>query len=142
MELRLPPTGHRSGHRSTLAEAATGADPAAEKKARAIAEQRARGATLGKLLDRYAVVLPNRPKMRGPGVLSAKYVAEELIQVRIALAEMKAVALPAAHLTDLDVRGMLSGAVGLTTARHRFGPLDRFLDWCQDEGTSKSTPAC
>jgi hypothetical protein len=32
------------------------------------------------------------------------------------------------------VRVLLSSAEGITTARHRFGPLSRFLDWCQDAG--------
>ena len=37
------------------------------------------------------------------------------------------------------VRVLLSSAVGITTARHRFGPLSRFLDWCQD--ACRSCPA-
>ena len=37
------------------------------------------------------------------------------------------------------VRVLLSSAEGITTARHRFGPLSRFLDWCQD--ACRSCPA-
>ena len=115
-------------------QTAAGADPVVEKKARAATEQRKRGATLGRLLEDYAHILPKRPKMRGVGAPSARYVAEELAQTRMALADMNAEKKPVSELTDRDIRGLLSAAVGITTARHRFGPLSRFLDWCQDVG--------
>src|ERR1700693_2875261 len=84
--------------------------------------------------------MPKRPKMRGAGAPSPGYVAEEMAQLRMALGDMKAEERPAADLTDADVRGMLSAAVGITTARKRFGPLSRFLDWCQDAGHIPANP--
>jgi integrase len=121
-------------------EAAAGADPVAQLKVRAAAEQLKRGTTLRRLIDGYARALPKRPKMRGTGSPSPDYIGEELTQVRMALAEMKANDKPAADLTDADVRGLLSSAVGITTARHRFGALSRFLDWCQDAGHIQANP--
>jgi hypothetical protein len=49
-------------------QAKAGADPAAEKRAKAEAERRKRSTTLGRLLDDYAKALPGRPKMRGAGL--------------------------------------------------------------------------
>ncbi len=80
-------------------QAAAGTDPAAEKKARAAAELRNRRTTLGRLRDDYALALPKRPKMRGAGGPSPAYVAEELAQVRMALAEMSAEDMPVSDLT-------------------------------------------
>jgi integrase len=70
----------------------------------------------------------------------AKYVSEELAQIRMALQEMRADAMPASELTEAQIRQLLSSAVGTTTARHRFGPLSRFLDWCQDTGHIATNP--
>ncbi len=120
--------------------AAAGGDPAAERKAAAEAARRRRGNTLGRLVESYERALPKRPKMRGAGAPSPRYIAEELAQVRMALREMKAEAMPAVELTDREIRGMLNDAVGVTTARHRFGPLSRFLDWCQDAGHIRANP--
>jgi integrase len=121
-------------------QAAAGRDPVAEKRARAAAEQHRRGTTLALLAEGYARALPKRPKMRGAGVPSPDYIAEELAQIRMALAEMKAEGKPAADLSEKDIRGLLSAAVGVTTARHRFGALSRFLDWCQDCGHIAGNP--
>ena len=83
------------------------------------------------------------PSVRKCAVLAPPhpgYIAEELAQVRMALRDMKAELRPAVELTAKDIRGMLSAAVGVTTARHRFGPLSRFLDWCQDAGHIPANP--
>jgi hypothetical protein len=120
--------------------AAAGGDPAAEKKARAEAERRKRGGTLGRLVDDYAQALPTRRKLRGSGVSSAAYVASELAQVRMALADMKAERIPASDLTEAEIRGLLAAVDGVTTARKRFGALSRFLDWCQDASRITSNP--
>jgi integrase len=120
--------------------AASGRDPAAERKAAAEVVRRKRASSLGRLADEYAKVLPKRPKMRGTGWPSAKYVSEELAQLRMALQEMRAEAMPVSELTEAQIRALLSTAVGTTTARHRFGPLSRFLDWCQDAGHVAANP--
>ena len=121
-------------------QAAAGADPAMEKKARAAEEQRKRGATLGRLLEEYGRALPKRPKRRGTGAPSPDYIAEELAQTRMAVKEMKAENTPVTDLTEANIRALLAGAVGQTTARKRFGPLSRFLDWCQDLGHIQVNP--
>jgi integrase len=91
-------------------------------------------------LDDYARVLPRRPKMRGTGLPSPEYVADEIAHARQALAEMKAEDIPAAHLTDAELRTLLGVTGGVTTARKRFGALSRFLDWCQDAGHIQANP--
>ncbi|HEX3574686.1 MAG TPA: integrase arm-type DNA-binding domain-containing protein [Rhodopila sp.] len=121
-------------------EAIGGVDPAEAKKARAQAAQRRRATTLGRLLDEYKKVLPRRPKMRGAGLPSPTYVAEELAQTRMALAEMDATDKPAAELTDADVLKLVSDAEGVTTARKRYASLSRFLDWCRDEKHIQANP--
>jgi integrase len=118
-------------------QAAAGADPAAERKARAEAERRERGATLGRLTDEYAKAFARRPKVRGAGIPSPRYVAEEMQQLRLAIAEMDAADTPAALLIDADVRRLLDVGDNLHA---RFGALSRFLDWCQDAGHVKANP--
>ena len=119
-------------------QAAAGGDPAAEKKVKAAAERHGRGNTLERLADSYQRALPKRPKMRGAGLPSATYVAEELAQVRLALDEIDAVNTPAAELTEINIRRLL--ATGNAVARKRFGALSRFLDWCQDAGHIRINP--
>ena len=122
-------------------QAAAGADPAVEKKARAANEQRKRGATLQRLKDEYARVLPRRPKMRGAGLPSPEYVRDELTQVRLALAEMEAADMPAADLGTTELRKLVGGTGdGAASTRGRFSALSRFLDWCQDAGHIPANP--
>jgi integrase len=133
------PGSHSVGDARTEAnrikgQAAAGGDPAASKKAKAAADQRMRATTLERLVGEYAQQLPRRQKMRGHGPPSPRYVAEELAQTRMALRDMMVEQLPATELDEAQIRRLLSGAVGVTTARHRFGPLSRFMDWCQDAG--------
>ena len=120
--------------------AGAGADPAAEKKAEAEAIRRQRGATLQRLLEIYGKALPRRPKMRGTGLPSPEYVADEVAQVGFALADMDAEDMPAANLTAQHVRQLIGRAVGTATSRVRFGALSRFLDWCQDNGHIRANP--
>lgn len=122
-------------------QTAAGADPAADRKAKAEAMRRERSATLGRLAEMYAVVLPTRPKMRGAGLPSAAYVAEELAQVRLALTDMDAIQLPVAALGQPELRRLLDNASSAPgAARKRFGAMSRFLDWCQDAGHIQTNP--
>jgi integrase len=132
--------GARAEANRIKGQAAAGGDPAADKKAKAEAERWKRATTLIKLVDEYARVLPRRPKMRGHGLPSPQYVAEELAQLRMALRDMQAEAKPAADLTDANVRALLDSSEGVRTAGKRFGALSRFLDWCQDAGHVKANP--
>ena len=121
-------------------QAKAGADPAAEKRVKAEAERRQRGATLERLADEYAKALPKRPKLRGAGAVSADYAAEELAQVRLALVDMGAAGTPVADLTADDIRRLVAKRGKDTNPRARFGALSRFLDWCQDAGHIQANP--
>lgn len=121
-------------------EAKAGADPAAEKKARAAAEQRQRAATLGRLADDYARALPKRPKLRGAGLPTPDYVADEITQVRLALADMEAENMPVASLGAQHIRQLIARAEGAASPRARFGALSRFMDWCQEAGHISANP--
>ncbi|MBV8520785.1 MAG: site-specific integrase [Acetobacteraceae bacterium] len=120
---------------------AAGADPVADRKARADADRKKRSATLGRLLQSYSEALPLRPKMRGAGVPSPAYVSGELAQVRLALNEMGVTDTSVVDLGAADLRGLLMapGDPGSNT-RARFGALARFLDWCQDTGYVQVNP--
>ena len=114
-------------------QAAAGGDPAAERRAAAEAQRRARGNTLARLLDEYARVLPTRPKLRGTGLATPQHVREETTRARAAVSAMDADALPVADLTAAHVRRMLeTHAARSATAKAQFGALSRFLDYCQD----------
>lgn len=122
-------------------QAAAGRDPAAERRAAAEAQRRARGNTLARLLDEYARVLPTRPKLRGTGLATSQHVKEETTRARAAVAAMDAEARPVADLTAADVRRLLDAeAARPATARAQYGALSRFLDWCQDAGHLKVNP--
>jgi integrase len=118
----------------------SGADPVEARKAKLAEDQRKRTETLSRLVELYAKALPKRQKKRGDGLPSPRYVAEELANLNMALAEMKAEALPAADLTEAHVRGLLNSVEGKTTARHRFGPLSRFMGWCREAGYIAENP--
>lgn len=121
--------------------AASGADPATERKAQLQAERQRRAVTMGRLVEEYGTALPRRPKLRGTGLPSLVHVAEELAQVRAAMAMMDRAATPIAEVEAADVRRML-GELGNkpATARARYGALSRFFDWCQDEGHIAANP--
>ncbi len=79
--------------------------------------------------------LPRRPKMRGTGLPSREYVADEVAQARLALADMDAEDMPATNLGTAEVWCLIDGTTERSSsARARFGALSRFLDWCQDAG--------
>jgi len=112
-----------------------GADPAQEKRTKQAADATRRAMTVSRLVNLYALDLPKRPKMRGTGMPSNDYVAAELAHLRAATAAMQADAQPAADLSAANVRGLLkTEAARSAVARHRFGALSRFMDWCVDEG--------
>jgi integrase len=113
----------------------SGADPAREKRAKQAADAARRATTISRLRDLYAADLPKRPKMRGTGLPTAAYVATELAHLTAAVATMKAGQKPAADLSPADLRTLLKAEAGRSAvARHRFGAVSRFLDWCLDEG--------
>lgn len=116
-------------------QAKGGADPAAEKRAKQVADAAHRAATVNRLVELYAADLPKRPKMRGKGLPSATYVATELAHLRSAVATMKAGDKPVGDLAPSHLRSLLKAeAARVAVARHRFGAVSRFLDWAMDEG--------
>jgi integrase len=61
--------------------------------------------------------------------------------VKAAIAGMGAPGKGVADITDRDVRRLLDATAGQPgAARHRFGALSRFLDWCHDEGLIATNP--
>lgn len=116
-------------------QAKGGADPAAEKRAKQVADAAHRATTVDRLVDLYAVDLPKRPKMRGRGLPSPAYAATELAHLKTAVATMKAGDKPVGDLAPSHLRNLLKAeATRAAVARHRFGAVSRFLDWCMDEG--------
>ncbi len=135
------PDDARAAANRIKGQAAAGADPAADRRAKAEALLRDRSATLGRLAETYATVLPARPKMRGTGNASPAYVSEELAQCRLALADLDAKDMPVVALGLAELRRLLDrlGAAP-SVAYKRFGALSRFLDWCQDAGHITANP--
>lgn len=137
----LTPDDARLAANRVKGATATGGDPAAERKAKAQTERRKRALTITKLVDAYAEALPRRPKLRGTGLPSPAHVAEELAQVRAAVAAMQAGDTPVADIAAANVREMLAKVADKpATARMRFGALSRFFDWCQDEDHLPANP--
>lgn len=122
-------------------KAAAGNDPAATRKARLALASRKRGATLGRLLEDYERVLPQRPKLRGVGLPSPKHVKEEVMHIRAAIGMLEAADMPLIELDPAAIRRMITQSAGRpATARARFGALSRFLDWCQEAGGIEVNP--
>ncbi|MEI7711845.1 MAG: tyrosine-type recombinase/integrase [Rhodospirillales bacterium] len=120
-------------------QAIAGADPVAERKAKADADRLERALTLSRLAVEYAAAFPTRPKQRGAGLPAPAYVREELAQLRLALLDLDFGGKPVARITEADTRRLLQGKTG-ATARARFGAFNRFMDWCQDMGHIKVNP--
>ncbi|MDI3308490.1 MAG: tyrosine-type recombinase/integrase [Acetobacteraceae bacterium] len=122
-------------------QAKAGTDLAGERKAKIAASAERRSRTLDRLAEDYAKVLPKRPKLRGTGKLSPAHAAAELAHVKAAIADMKAGGKAVADIGASDLRALLrANAEQPGAARHRFGALSRFLDWCRDEGLIAVNP--
>lgn len=135
------PDAARTAANRMKGQAAAGADPVAEKRAAAAAARRQRAATLGRLIDEYAKVLPTRPKLRGAGLPCPRHAREDAARARAAVAAMEVETTPVAELTPADVRRMLDATPDHhSVARARFGSLSRFLDWCQEGGHIEANP--
>ncbi|WP_309228560.1 tyrosine-type recombinase/integrase [Roseomonas sp. KE2513] len=135
------PDQARTAAAKVKSEASGGGDPSASRRADIAKAARDRAATVDRLLEDYAAALPSRPKLRGTGLLSPAVLAAEMQQVRQAVATMKVGALPITTIGSREIRGLLTAeAKRPATARHRFGALSRFLDWCQDESVITLNP--
>jgi integrase len=119
-----------------------GRDPSAERRAARAAAREASGNVAGRLLAPYAVAIRSRPALRGRGFVSERHAENELSNLRHALAEIGAEALPVASIGTEHVAALLRHhAARPATARARFGALSRFLDWCREERVIAANPA-
>ena len=118
-----------------------GSDPAQDRKAQHKANAERLSMTVERLCDLYGKALPKRPKMRGTGRPGPQYVRDELAHLRLAVEAMKAGKKAVAEVTAADLRRLVSGASDRpSVARHRFGAIARFFDWCLDEGHVATNP--
>ena len=137
----LSPDDARAAAAKVKDGAKGGADPAAERRAAIAKATRERASTVSALVDAYAAALPKRPKLRGSGKASDEYVAREVARVRAAVADMKVAGKGIASVDAADVRALLRATSAQPgAARHRFGALSRFFDWCRDEGLVSLNP--
>jgi integrase len=137
----MAPEKARDAANQIKGEVAGGSDPATSIRAKRKETIERRAATLGRLADAYAEILPRRPKLRGAGAASPDYVANELRSLRQAIADMGAQDLPAAELEPVHIRRMLAlHGARPGAARLRFGALSRFLDWLVDDETLPQNP--
>ena len=134
---RFPMTAARLGSPATLspdqarAEAnrirdvvAAGGDPGADRKA-AIAEMAfQRASTVERAAADYLAALPMKEK-KGGGLISRAWAEEQADHLRRAVATLGIASSP---LTGVDVRTVRKLQQG-EAYRHRFGTLNRFLDW-------------
>lgn len=135
------PKAARAAANALKGQAATGANPAEDRRAAISAAAEQRGRTVDRLVEDYAIALPKRAKLRGSGRVSTDYAARELGRVKAAVADMKASGKTVSEITDKDVRALLRAtAAEPGAARHRFGALSRFMDWCRDEGLVTVNP--
>jgi integrase len=137
----LSPEAARTKAFEVKGQAKAGFDPAAERKGRLAqaAEQRSR--TVDRLVADYAKALPLRRRLRGPGVISPSFAAEEIAHVRAAVAAMSAGLKPIEDIAAVDVRRLLvADPHEPNAARHRFNALRRFFDHLHDEGLVEGNP--
>jgi integrase len=118
-----------------------GRDPGAERKAvvkaraEAVAAEEAR-TTCSRALERYRPVLAARE-------VSPSHAADEIAQVRLALASIEAFGLPVLDLKVAHVEHILA-ACPAASRRARYGALNRFLRWAfrrEDESRMPPTMA-
>ncbi len=122
-------------------QAKSGKDPAEARKAAIAVSAKARAETVSLLIERYAVALPKRPKMRGSGNLTKRQADAEINHLKRAVAEIGAGAKPASVISGEDVRSAISACGSkAATARHWYGTLNRFFDWALDEGLVTANP--
>lgn len=113
-----------------------GADPADAKRQAIAAAAERRARTVDRLLEDYAKARPAQRKLRGGGgTASAAHVANEIAYLRAAVAAMGVADRPVEEIGRRQIESMLNAAASMVaSAKHRFGALSRFLDWCQWQG--------
>lgn len=136
-----PPDQARQAASLLKGQTKTGRDPAAERRTAIQKHAKRLGQTAQRLLDLYAEALPKRPKLRGRGIPTPKHVRDELAHLRAALLAMNCLDKPVGDLTANDLRSLLRAEASRpATARARYGAINRFFDWCLDEGLVALNP--
>jgi integrase len=126
---------------SLKGQAKAGVDLARDRRAKIAAGVERRARTLDRLVEDYVKVLPMRPRLCGAGKLSAGYAEAEANRVRAAVTNMGAGSKGVADVDAADLRALLRATAAQPgAARHRFGALSRFFDWCRDEGLLSVNP--
>jgi integrase len=113
-----------------------GGDPAADRKAAIDKATRSRAATVERAVANYLVTLPTKPKKSG-GRISEAWANEQAAHLNRAVAVLGIASDPLASVDTKTVRGLQHGPA----YRHRFGALNRFLDWCVHEDRITANPA-
>jgi integrase len=119
-----------------------GRDPAREKRQRIEKAILDRRDTVDAAVGRYAEYLPRRQRLRGdPGGLKPRVAREEFAHLKRAIESAGLGVRPIASLDKADVARVLAACLDQpNVARHRFGALNRFLDWTLDEGLVAANP--
>jgi integrase len=122
-------------------EAKRGGDPAAFRRAKMAADNERRSNTLDRLIEDYIKELPARAKLRGKGRISEGHAREEASHVRAGVVAMQAGGKSIGTIDGSDLRKLLrADPEHPNAARHRFGAINRFLDWCLDDGLITVNP--
>ncbi len=123
-------------------QAKAGKDPALRKKAELELEAQKRSQTMARLVEEYAIALPQRQKFRGGrGKLSPRAVAEELAHVHAVIRELDAGDKPVTAILPKEITRMIASLSDKpATAKHRYGALSRFFDWAMGEELIASNP--
>jgi integrase len=107
---------------------ATGGDPAKDRKAAIVETALARASTVERAVADYLATLPMKEKKTG-GRISQAWADEQANHLRRAVAALGIASLPVESVDVKTVRKLQHGGA----YRHRFGALNRFLDWCVHE---------
>jgi integrase len=107
---------------------AAGRDPAAERKTEVAEAALQRSSTVERAVADYLAALPAKEK-KGGGLISQVWVKEQASHLRRTVAMLGVAASPIASIDVKTVRKLQQDKA----YRHRFGALNRFLDWCVHE---------
>jgi hypothetical protein len=96
---------------------------------------------MDRLVEAYVNDVPRRPRLRGTGIISAGHAREEISHVKAAVLAMACGAKPIGDVGAADLRKLLrTDPDRPNAARHGFGAISRFFDWCQDDGVLQVNP--
>jgi integrase len=112
-----------------------GKDPAADRKAAIAEAARERASTVARAVADYITALPTKEKKAG-GLISRAWAEEQADHLSRAVAALGIASLPITSVDVKTVRRLQQGE----SYRHRFGALNRFLDWAVHEDRITTNP--